>query len=59
MNENGILLKNYFLYYYLYFDFDLMVKCYAHEEKKRPGFNEIIDCLKKMKLPKDFIYVPK
>ena len=38
---------------------DLMVKCYAHEEKKRPGFNEIIDCLKKMKLPKDFIYVPK
>jgi mitogen-activated protein kinase kinase kinase 9 len=38
---------------------DLMVKCYAHDEKKRPGFNEIIDCLKKMKLPKEFIYVPK
>ena len=38
---------------------DLMVKCYSHEEKKRPNFNEIIDCLKKMRLPKEFIYGPK
>ena len=30
---------------------DLMVKCWQHDEKKRPTFNEVIDLLLKAKLP--------
>ena len=30
---------------------DLMIKCWQHDEKKRPTFNEVIDLLLKAKLP--------
>ena len=28
-----------------------MIKCWQHDEKKRPTFNEVIDLLLKAKLP--------
>ena len=30
---------------------DLMIKCWQHDEKKRPTFSEVIDLLMKAKLP--------
>lgn len=37
---------------------DLMTRCYDQNEKKRPNFNEIIDCLKRAKLGTGAILIP-
>ena len=34
---------------------DLMIKCWQHDEKKRPTFNEVIDILTKAKLPENML----
>ena len=34
---------------------DLMIKCWQHDEKKRPTFNEVIDKLVKAKLPENML----
>ena len=34
---------------------DIMCKCWEHDEKKRPTFNEVIDLLEKAKLPENLL----